>query len=90
MQAHYGIKRLAKVEMAAEAKKKAETRRYNKDYPGEMLQFNTKRLLLLKGESKHTIREGVFVSIDDFSRELYAGSFLMQHRMPLPHFLDKC
>jgi transposase InsO family protein len=75
LQAHYGIKRLAKVEAAVEAKKKAEARRYNKDYPGEMVHFDTKRLPLLKGESKSILREYVFVGIDDFSRELYAGIF---------------
>ena len=75
LQAHYGIKRLAKVEAAVEAKKKAEARRYNKDYPGEMVHFDTKRLPLLKGESKSILREYLFVGIDDFSRELYAGIF---------------
>ncbi len=75
LQAHYGIKRLAKVEAAVEAKKKAEARRYNKDYPGEMIHFDTKRLPLLKGESKSILREYLFVGIDDFSRELYAGIF---------------
>ena len=75
LQAHYGMKRLAKVEAAVEAKKKAEARRYNKDYPGEMVHFDTKRLPLLKGERKTSLREYLFVGIDDCSRELYAGIF---------------
>jgi transposase InsO family protein len=75
LQAHYGMKRLAKVEAAVEAKKKALACRYNKDYPGEIIHFDTKRLPLLKGESMPSLREYVFVGIDDFSRELYAGIF---------------
>ncbi len=75
LQAKYGMKRLAKVEATVEAKKKALARRYNKDYPGEMLHFDTKRLPLLKGERKHSPRDDMFVGIDDCSRELYAGIF---------------
>ena len=69
----YGIKRLAKVEQAVERKLKKRARRYNKTYPGEMLHFDTKRLPLLNGEGKQQLREYLFVAIDDFSRELYAG-----------------
>jgi len=75
LQAHYGMKRLAKVEASLEAKTKAMARRYNKDYPGEMIHFDAKRLPLLKGETKTTLRDYLFVGIDDFSRELYAGIF---------------
>jgi len=75
LQAKYGMKRLAKVEACLERKKKAEARRYNKSYPGEMLHFDTKRLPLLKGETKDKPRDYLFVGIDDFSRELYAGIF---------------
>ena len=63
----YGIKRLAKVEAELEAK------RYNKDYPGQMLQGDIKRLPLLQGESTLERREYLFVAIDDFSRDLYAS-----------------
>ncbi|MCP4370655.1 MAG: IS481 family transposase [Deltaproteobacteria bacterium] len=75
LQAKYGMKRLAKVEVSLERKKKAQARRYNKKYPGEMVHFDTKRLPLLKGETKNKPREYLFVGIDDFSRELYAGIF---------------
>ena len=75
LQAKYGMKRLAKVESSLERKKKAEARRYNKDYPGEMLHFDTKRLPLLKGETRSKPRDYLFIGIDDFSRELYAGIF---------------
>jgi len=82
----FGIKRLAKVEGALERKRKAEARRYNKSYPGEMIHFDTKRLPLLKGENNTMPREYLFVAIDDkvnavgreyalgyYSRELYAA-----------------
>ena len=73
LQATYGMKRLARVEVSIERKKKAIARRYNKNYPGEMIHFDTKRLPLLKGETKSEPRDYLFVAIDDFSRELYAG-----------------
>jgi transposase InsO family protein len=69
----YGIKRLSKIEKEIEACLKKQDRRYNKDYPGQMLHGDTKRLPLLKGESAFGRREYLFVAIDDFSRELYAA-----------------
>ena len=68
----YGMKRLARIEQAIEHKLKTKAKRYNKHYPGEMLHFDTKRLPLLVGEKKDAQRDYLFVSIDDFSRELYA------------------
>jgi len=73
LQAKYGMKRLAKIEFSLETKKKLVARRYNKSYPGEMVHFDTKRLLLLKGEINTLPRDHLFVGIDDFSRELYAA-----------------
>jgi transposase InsO family protein len=69
----YGLKRLAKVERELEEKLKKEAKRYNKQYPGEMMHVDTKRLPLLAGETPHATREYLFVGIDDFSRELYAA-----------------
>lgn len=40
-----------------------------------MLHVDTKRLPLLKGELKTSRREYLFVGIDDYSRELYAGIY---------------
>lgn len=71
----YGLKRLAKVERSLEKKRKQEARRYNKSYPGELVHFDTKRLPLLTGEDQSLPREYLFVAIDDYSRELYAGIF---------------
>lgn len=69
----YGLKRLAKIEKSIEDKLRAKAKRYNKKYPGEMLHLDTKRLPLLKGETKKMDREYLFVAIDDYSRELYAA-----------------
>lgn len=69
----YGLKRLSKIEKQIEEKLKKQANRYNKKYPGEMLHFDTKRLPLLKGETPKATREYLFVGIDDFSRELFAG-----------------
>lgn len=69
----YGIRRLAKVERHIEERKKREAKRYNKNYPGEMMHFDTKRLPMLQGEEAILPREYLFVAIDDFSRELYAA-----------------
>lgn len=71
----YGLKRLAKVERYLEEKLKREAKRYNKSYPGELIHFDSKRLPLLKGEDQALPREYLFVAIDDYSRELYAGIF---------------
>jgi len=69
----YGLKRLAKVERELEERLKKDAKRYNKQYPGEMVHFDTKRLPLLEGETPHASREYLFIGIDDFSRELYAA-----------------
>ncbi|TSC78682.1 MAG: hypothetical protein G01um101433_143, partial [Parcubacteria group bacterium Gr01-1014_33] len=69
----YGLKRLAKVEAELEKKLKAQAKRYNKQYPGEMVHVDTKRLPLLTGETRLQKHEYLFVGIDDFSRELYAA-----------------
>jgi len=71
----FGLKRLAKVEKKLEEKRKQAARRYNKCYPGELVHFDTKRSPFLKGEDSTRPREYLFVAIDDFSRELYAGIY---------------
>jgi transposase InsO family protein len=90
----YGLKRLAKVERALEEKLKKQARRYNKSYPGELIHFDTKRLPLLRGENQLRPREYLFVAIDDFSRELYAGIFpdKTQHSSALflKQVVDEC
>lgn len=90
----YGLKRLGKVEKTLEHKRKQEARRYNKAYPGEMVHFDTKRLPYLKGEDQTLPREYLFVAIDDYSRELYAGIFPDKTQHSAEYFLkqviDEC
>ena len=90
----YGLKRLAKVEHELEEKRKREARRYNKSYPGELVHFDSKRLPLIKGEGQTLPREYLFVAIDDYSRELYAGIFpdKTQHsaELFLRQVVDEC
>jgi len=69
----YGLKRLSKVEKEVEERLKKQAKRYNKEYPGEMARFDTKRLPLLEGETPRENHEYLFVVVDDFSRELYAA-----------------
>lgn len=71
----YGLKRLAKVEQTIQERLKREAKRNNKSYPDELVQFDTKRLSLLKRQSGNESREYLFVTIDDFSKELYADIF---------------
>ena len=72
----YGIKRLAKIERQIEERLKRQAQRYNKDYPGQMLHGDTKRLPLLEGQSIQAQREYLFVAIDEFSREPFAAILL--------------
>jgi transposase InsO family protein len=69
----YGIKRLSKIEAEVEERLKNQAKRYNKDYPGQMIHFDSKRLPHLEGQSTQSPQEYLFVAIDDFSRELFAA-----------------
>lgn len=71
----YGLKRLTRVQHRIERKLRAQARRYNKHYPGELFHMDTKCLPVLKYESKLYDKHYLFVAIDDFSRELYAGIY---------------
>ncbi len=85
----FGLKRLAKVEKKLEEKRKQEAGRYNKSCPGELVHFDTKRLPLLKDEDTSRPREYLFVAIDDFSRELYAGIYLDKTQYSAAAFLQQ-
>jgi transposase InsO family protein len=69
----YGVRRLAKVEEKIQEKLRKQAKRYNKNYPGEMIHMDTKRLPVLKGESPKEKHQYLFVAIDDFSRELFVA-----------------
>lgn len=84
----YGMRHLAKVEKEIEEKLKKKAKRYNKDYPGEMVHFDTKKLPLLDGEDKSISREYLFVAIDDYSRELYVDILPDKTQYSSALFLD--
>ena len=85
----YGLKRLAKVEAALEKKLKVQARRYNKQYPGEMVHGDTVRLPLIEGESAFAQREYLYVGVDDFSRELYAAILPDKTQYSAASFLEQ-
>jgi len=90
----YGLKRLSKVERELEEKLKKKAMLYHKDYPGEMVHADTKRLPLLKGESPKENHKYLFIAIDDFSRELYATILTDKTQYSAERFLkqvlDEC
>lgn len=69
----YGLRRLAKVETQLEKKLAAQAKRYNKNYPGEMVHSDTSDLPMLEGTTITDKPETLYVALDDFSRELYAA-----------------
>jgi transposase InsO family protein len=69
----WGIKRLSKIEAEIEERLKNQAKRYNKDYPGQMIHFDSKLLPHLEGQSTQSPQEYLFVAVDDFSRELLAS-----------------
>jgi len=71
----YGLKRLGKIERYIQDKLAKQARRYEKDYPGELMHLDTKRLPLLSGETRADGYEYLFVAIDDYSRDLYVGIY---------------
>lgn len=85
----YGLKRLSKVEAELEKKLKLQAKRYNKDYPGEMVHSDQTRLPLLKGESPFSKPEHLFVAIDDFSREFYAAIMPDKTQYSAANFLQQ-
>jgi hypothetical protein len=70
-------------------RKKWKRSRYNKSYPGELVHFDTKRLPLIKGENKFSARDYLFVTIDDFSRELYAAILPDKTQFSAANFLSQ-
>jgi transposase InsO family protein len=72
----YGLKKLSIVER--KLRKRIERKwikRYEKEIPGQMVHFDTKRLPLLWGEAIRDKREHLHVAIDDNSRFLIADIF---------------
>lgn len=72
----YGLKRLSIIEKKyVKRNERKWIKRYEKDMPGQMVHFDTKRLPLLKGEAMLDKREHLHVAIDDYSRFLVADIF---------------
>lgn len=72
----YGLKKLRKVSIRLQKRiDRNNIKRYEKEYPGEMVHFDTKRLPLLEGEAIMDKREHLHVAIDDYSRFLVADIF---------------
>jgi transposase InsO family protein len=84
----FGLRRLGKIERSIQDKLSKEAIRYEKDYPGEMLHLDTKRLPLLTGETRASGYEYLFVAIDDFSRELYVGIYPDKSMLSSSDFLN--
>ena len=85
----YGIKRLKKIECKIEERLKRKANRYNKDYPGQMVHFDVKRLPVLEGQSSQHQREYLFIAIDDFSRELFAAIMSDKTQYSAKRFLEQ-
>ncbi len=72
----YGLKRLSLAEKKIQKRiDRLSIKRYEKNIPGEMVHFDTKRLPLLKGEALRDKREHLHVAVDDHSRHLIADIF---------------
>jgi len=85
----YGLRRLDKIEEAKEKSLKSQAKRYNKDYPGEMVHGDTKRLPLLEGQKTTEQREYLFVAIDDHTRELFAAIMPDKTQCSSARFLEQ-
>jgi len=85
----YGLRRLAKIEKSIEDRLRKQAKRYNKDYPGQMLHGDTKRLPLLEGQRTTDRREYLFVAIDDYSRELFAAILPDKTQTSSARFLEQ-
>jgi len=70
--AFYGLRKLSKAEKKILGRLARKARRYEKDYPGEMGHFDSKKMPRIKGEDTTLKREYLFVDIDDYSRHLFA------------------
>lgn len=71
-QAFYGLKKLSKLEKKIKGKLAKKSRRYEKDYPGEMEHFDSKKLPRVKHDDQKLKKESLFIAIDDYSRHLFA------------------
>lgn len=68
----YGIKHINNAEKKALKELSRKIYRYEKDYPGQLIHFDTKSLRRVRHESSKAKSECLFIAIDDYSRYLFA------------------
>lgn len=69
----YGLRKIDKTQKIALGKLEKETRRYEKNYPGEMVHIDSKTVgVRTKHQTDLSRKESLFVLIDDYSRYLFA------------------
>lgn len=71
-QLSYGLKKLNKIEKRISIKLAKRKNRYEKNYPGEMVHFDTKKLRRTRKCNRSWKSECLFIAIDDYSRYLVA------------------
>lgn len=88
--AFYGLKHLSKTEKRIKGKLAKKARRYEKDYPGEMVHFDSKKLPRVIGDDQKLRKESLFVAIDDYSRHLFADILPDKTMESSGIFLESC
>lgn len=86
----YGLSKLSKTEKKALGELAKKASRYEKDYPGEMVHFDSKKLPRIQGEEYWIRREYLFVAIDDYSRFLFADILPNKTMESAGIFMETC
>lgn len=86
----YGLAKLSQAEKKVLGRLARESRRYEKDYPGELVHFDSKKLPRIPGEVYWIRREYLFVAIDDYSRYLFADILPNKTMGSAGIFLESC
>lgn len=88
--AMYALRHLSRTEKKVKARLAKRARRYEKDYPGEMVHFDSKKMPRIPGENYWVKREWLFVAIDDYSRYLFADILPNKTKESAGIFLTSC
>lgn len=86
--AFYGLKHLSKTEKKVLGRLAKRANRYEKDYPGEMVHFDSKALRRVKKDDKKLKTEYLFIAIDDYSRQLFADVLPTKNQDTAAVFLE--
>lgn len=68
----FGLKKILKAEKRANLMLERRIQRYEKQYPGELVHFDTKSLRRARYDNRSQKSEHLYVAIDDRSRQLFA------------------